>query len=211
MEGQIGPVTKTLIAINVAIGLVMFSDELWGRMVFAGGLFPIRFTEGSAGFDGFLLPVLLTPFTAAFMHSGLSHLLLNMMMLLLMGRFVEQVYGWRIFLLLYVIGILASAFVEVAVSPDPTMPVVGASGAISAVIAAYVMLFPRAKPEDLGPIPAKIAQPLKLFAGWAALNFMMQFIGATYDVVIAIWSHIGGFAAGLLLAHPLLRYKYRNA
>ena len=211
MEGQVGPVTKILIAINVAIGLVMLSDELWGRMVFAGGLFPVRFTEGSTGFDGFLLPVALTPFTAAFMHGGLSHLLLNMMMLLLMGRFVEQVYGWRIFLLLYAIGIVVSAFVEVAVSPSSTIPAVGASGAISAVIAAYVMLFPRAKPEGLGPIPAKIAQPLKLFAGWVALNFMMRFVGVTYGVNIAIWSHIGGFAAGLLLAHPLLRYKYRKA
>ena len=211
MEGPLGPATKILIAINVVLGLAMLSDNMWQWMVLAGGLFPIRFFEGSGGFEGFQLPVWITPFSAAFLHGGLSHLLLNMVMLGLMGRLVENLYGWRLFLILYVVGILAAAFLEVVMAPDSAIPASGASGAISTVIAVYVMLFPRKKPEDFGPLPARYAHPLKLLLGWIAINFMMQFVGRTYGINIAIWSHIGGFIAGLLLARPFLRYRFRNA
>jgi membrane associated rhomboid family serine protease len=211
MEGPVGPATKILIAINVVLGLAMLSDDMWQRMVLAGGLFPIRFFEGSGGFEGFQLPVWVTPFSAAFLHGGLSHLLLNMVMLGLMGRFVENVYGWRLFVILYTIGIVASAFLEVVMAPSSSIPAIGASGAISAVVGVYVMLFPRKRPEDLGPLPSKYAHPLKLLLGWFAINFMMQFVGSTYGINIAIWSHIGGFIAGLLLARPFLRYRFRNA
>ncbi|MEE9434034.1 MAG: rhomboid family intramembrane serine protease [Sphingorhabdus sp.] len=211
MKAQLGPVTKVLLALNVALGLLFLSDQLWSNAVFAGGLFPARFTAGDSNFAGFLFPVWLTPFTAAFLHGGVGHLLVNMLMLTLMGGMVERVYGWRLFLLLYVVGIIAAAVAEIIAAPASAIPAIGASGAISAVIAAYVMLFPNKDAKDIGPIPAKIARPLTLMVGWVVLNLMFGFLAPDFGMNIAIWSHIGGFAAGLLLAFPLLRLKYRNA
>ncbi len=211
MRAQLGPATKVLLALNVLLGLLFLSGDIWRQAVFAGGLIPIRFTMPDVETTGFLLPVLVTPFTAAFLHGGIGHLLLNMLMLTLMGGMVERVYGWKIFLLLYVCGIVAAASAEIMADPGSTTPAIGASGAISAIIAAYVMLFPAKEPQPVGPIPAKIARPATLFIGWCLLNLMIGFLAPDFGINIAVWSHIGGFAAGLLLAFPLLQLKYRNA
>jgi len=217
-SGQIGIATKIIVAINLLLGLIFFSDEIWAQVITIGGLFPIRFIAGDGNYIGFLLPVWLTPFSAAFLHGGYMHLLINMVMLLLMGRLVEPVYGSGIFALLYACGIIAASAFEVLASmwawygaADPLVPAVGASGALSAVIGAYTILFPNNKPRDVGPIPAKVVRYFTLMAGWVALNMMFAFVAPGYGVQIAIWSHIGGFAAGLALALPLLQYRYRNA
>jgi membrane associated rhomboid family serine protease len=88
---------------------------------------------------------------------------------------------------------------------------VGASGAISALVAAHVALFPRERPKPVGPIPGKWVHALKLLLGWIALNLMLGFVGPGIGVQIAVWAHIGGFAAGLALVWPLLHFRYRNA
>ena len=91
------------------------------------------------------------------------------------------------------------------------IPVIGASGAMSAIIGAYVVLFPNKQPKNWGPIPASIARPLHLLAAWVALNLALGFVAPGLGMGIAIWSHIGGFVAGLLLARPLLLWRYRKA
>lgn len=217
-QGQVGPATKLIVLVNFLLGLLFIFDDIWAEVITAAGYFPIRMLAGDGNYEGFLLPALLTPFTAAFLHGGVAHLLLNMMMLLLIGRMVEPVYGTRLFALLYALGIIAATTFETTASAyqiygsaDPNIPVVGASGALSAVIAAYAILFPNKPARDLGPIPAKIARYITLFAGWAILNLMFAFVAPQYGIQIAIWSHIGGFAAGLALAIPLLKWKYRDA
>jgi membrane associated rhomboid family serine protease len=208
-----GPFTNILVAINVGIGGLLLWPAGWTQAVLAGALYPARFSAGDGAFADipYLLPVWLTPFSSAFLHGGVLHLVLNMAMLLLMGRMTERVLGWQGLGLLYIIGILAAAAAEVLAHPTSVTPVIGASGAISAVIAVYMMLFPNSEPKPWGSIPLTISRPLQLLFMWVLINLMIGFVSPGMGLGIAIWSHIGGFVAGLLLARPLLRWRYRKA
>lgn len=208
-----GPVTSVLVAFNVAIAAVLLVPIWWQQAVIAGALFPARFGAGAAAFAdaGFIVPAILTPVSAAFLHGGIMHVALNMVMLLLIGKMVERVLGGGLYLLLYVLGAYGAALAEWAVAPDSMTPVIGASGALSAIIGAYVILFPNKQPKDWGPVPASIARPLHLLFAWAALNLAIGFVAPDLGLGIAIWSHIGGFVVGLLLVRPLLLWRYRKA
>jgi membrane associated rhomboid family serine protease len=210
---SVGPFVKAIGAINLLLALVMLVPAFVEPMLVAGALFPVRFFADSAAFQGwgYMLPVWLTPITSAFLHGGLLHVGLNMMMLAMVAPNLERVLGEGNIAVLYGIGILASAAAQIAYDPMATTPMVGASGAISALIAAHVTLFPRERPKPLGPIPGTWAHGLKLMAGWVVLNLMLGFVGQNIGMPIAIWAHMGGFAVGLLLTWPLLRWKYRDA
>ncbi len=215
-----GPVTNVLVVINLVIAAVLLVPVWWQYAVVSGGLFPIRLSGDSSAFAdvGFLVPAVLTPLTAAFLHGGIAHVILNMLMLLLIGKMVERVLGGALYLGLYLIGAYAAAGTEwlAAVmqwpmAADMMAPAIGASGAISAIIGTYVLLFPNQQPKPWGPIPANIARPVHLTIAWVALNLAIGFVGPGLGIGIAIWSHIGGFVAGLLLARPLLLWRYRKA
>jgi membrane associated rhomboid family serine protease len=215
-----GPVTNALVVINALIAAVLLVPAWWQYAVVSGGLFPVRLSGDSSAFAdvGFLVPAFLTPFTAAFLHGGIAHVLMNMLMLLLIGKMVERVLDGGLYLGLYVVGAYAAAGTEWLaalmrwpMSADMMAPAIGASGAISAIIGAYVLLFPNQQPKPWGPVPANIARPLHLTIAWIGLNLAIGFVGPGLGVSIAIWSHIGGFVAGLLLARPLLLWKYRKA
>jgi membrane associated rhomboid family serine protease len=209
----IGPFIKAIAGINLVLALLMLIPAIWEPVMVAGALFPARLMGETSAFQGagFMLPAWLTPFSAAFLHGGLLHVGLNMMMLAMVAPNLERVLGQSNIAILYGVGIVASAAAQVASAPQSIVPMVGASGAISALLAAHVTLFPRERPKPLGPIPGAWAHGLKLMAGWTVLNLMLGFVGPSIGVTIAIWAHIGGFAAGLLLTWPLLRWKYRNA
>ena len=215
-----GPVTNALVVINALIAAVLLVPDWWQYAVVSGGLFPVRLSGDSSAFAdvGVLVPALLTPFTAAFLHGGIAHVLMNMLMLLLIGKMVERVLGGGLYLGLYLVGAYAAAGTEwlAAVmrwpmSLDIMAPAIGASGAISTIIGAYVLLFPNQQPKPWGPVPANIARPLHLTIAWIGLNLAIGFVGPGLGIGIAIWSHIGGFVAGLLLARPLLLWRYRKA
>jgi membrane associated rhomboid family serine protease len=209
----IGPFVKAIAAINLLIAVLMLVPSFSEPMLIAGALFPARFFTDGAAFQGagYMLPVWLTPISSAFLHGGLLHVGLNMMMFAAVAPNVERVLGQGSLITLYGVGMLAAAAAQVASDPLSTVPMVGASGAISAVIAAQVALFPRERPKPLGPIPGKWAHALKLLVAWSALNLALAYIGPSLGVAIAGWAHIGGFAAGLALVWPLLRWRYRNA
>jgi membrane associated rhomboid family serine protease len=213
MRPKIGPLTKLLLGLNIAVAVITFWPGAFNALVLAGGLFPGRFVDGDAQFSSvaFLLPVWLTPISSSFLHGGLAHLGFNMMLLLLVGGIVEQILAWKGMLALYVVGIFASATAEIIASPHSLSPLIGASGAVSAVLAAYLILFPNAPPKDWGKMPAKYARPLQLMLMWVLINLAMGFAGPVMGMFIAIYAHIGGFLAGLLLARPLLLWKYRSA
>ena len=215
-----GPVTNALVVINLVIAAVLLVPVWWQYAVVSGGLFPVRLSGDSSAFAdvGFLVPAILTPFSAAFLHGGIAHVILNMLMLLLIGKLVERVLGGGLYLGLYFIGAYAAAGTEWLaaamrwpMSADMMAPAIGASGAISAIIGAYVLLFPNRPPKPWGPVPAHIARPLHLTFAWILLNLALGFVGPGLGIAIAIWSHIGGFVAGLLLARPMLLWKYRKA
>ena len=210
---KVGPFVKAIAAINLLLALLMLIPAIWEPVMIAGALFPARFFADPTAFQGagFMLPVWLTPISSAFLHGGILHVGLNMMMLAIIAPNLERVLGEKNLIILYFVGMFAAASVQVAADITSMIPVVGASGAISALIAAHVVLFPSERPKPMGPIPGKWAHAIKLLVGWSVLNLMLGFVGPSIGVTIAIWAHIGGFAAGLMLTWPLLRYRYRNA
>lgn len=220
MQFPRGPVTNILILINVAIAAILLVPSWWQYAVASGGLFPVRLSGDDTAFAGigFLVPALLTPLSAAFLHGGIAHVIMNMLMLLLIGKMVERVLGGGLYLGLYVVSAYIAAGTEYLaavlqwpMSVDMMAPAIGASGSISGIIGAYVLLFPNKRPTAWGPLPASIARPVHLTIAWVALNLALGFVGPGLGIGIAIWSHIGGFVAGLLLARPLLLFRYRKA
>lgn len=215
-----GRVTNIFVIINLVIAAILLVPSWWNYAVMAGGLFPIRFSHVTVSFPGvgLLVPAYLTPVSAAFLHAGVMHVVMNMLMLLLIGKMVERVLGGGPYLALYFVSAYAAAgtewlasFMAWPMSVDMMAPAIGASGAISGIIGAYVLLFPSNKPKAWGPIPAAYARPLHLTLAWVGLNLALGFVGPGIGIAIAIWSHIGGFVAGMLLARPLLLWRYRNA
>lgn len=213
MQIAAGPVTKTIAAINIVVAVIMLIPGLYEPLTIAGALIPARFSMGDAVFGdvGYMLPAWLTPISSAFLHGGILHVALNMLMLLMVGANLERVLGSKCIAIIYAAGIFAAALTQFASYPQSAVPVVGASGAISALFASHMQLFPRNRPKASGAVSGKLIHSLQLLAAWIAFNLMMGFVGPGIGVNIAIWAHIGGFIAGLLLTWPLLNWRYRNA
>lgn len=174
--------------------------------VLLGGFIPARVT-GDVLVVG-ALPWPVTPLTAALLHNDLLHLGLNLLILLWCGMQVEQALGPRYFLLLYIVGAFAAAAGQWAMSPSDTSVMIGASGAISAVIGFYAIVFSTQRVSAIGPIPAAAVRVLWLAAGWIGLQLLMSLGFGASGTLIAIGAHVGGFVAGLLLARPLLRLRF---
>lgn len=157
------------------------------------------------------LPVWLTPLTATLLHGGLIHIGFNMVMLIYCGRLVEGALGPVALAVLYVVGAYAAAAAQFMANPLDTSPMIGASGAISAIFGAYAMLFGRPRGGAGHPRIAMALNLLWLAAAWIILQMLMGYATAGAGLAIAIAAHIGGFIAGLLLARPLLLFRYRKA
>jgi membrane associated rhomboid family serine protease len=173
---------------------------------YEAGFIPARV---GAGVPGFALPWAVTPLTATLVHGGWMHLLFNLVTLVFCGREAERAVGWDGLLSIYAVGACAAAAGQWLAGPASTIPMIGASGAISAVVGAYSLLYSQRQAQALGPIPAKVMQVVWLSAGWIGVQLL---IGATEaGQTIAIAAQIGGFLAGLALARPLLLWKWRGA
>lgn len=184
---------------------LLISTEL---IVVQGAFIPAR---GIGWQQGFWLPAWLTPLTATLLHGGLLHLALNMVMLVYCGRAAEKVLGWGPVLLLYLVGAYAAAAGQWAVGPASATPMIGASGAISAVIAVYALLFSQNEVKALGPVPAHWVRAIWLGAAWTGVQWLISVATAGGPYAIATAAHVGGFLAGLILARPLLLWRYRKA
>jgi hypothetical protein len=143
-----------------------------------------------------------------FLHGGWFHVIANMWSLYLFGDNVEDRLGPVRFLLFYLLAGLAANLVHFVINHHSTMPVIGASGAIAGVMAAYLRLFPTARIITLFPIffiPYFLEVPAYFFMG---LWFVMQLLSGAASLAgaeggIAWWAHIGGFAVGYFLIKPL--------
>ena len=156
-----------------------------------------------------VVPPSLTVLTSMFMHGGLGHLLGNMLYLWIFGDNVEDSMTRPRFVLFYALCGLAAVLAQALPDPDSTIPMIGASGAISGVLGAYLLLFPRA--HVLVAIPLGfIIQTVRMPAGLVlALWFGLQLLSNLFaggGGGIAFRAHIGGFIAGMILI-PLFRRK----
>ena len=191
-------VTYALIAANVGIFALMwplFGDPWALQQVYlAWGLVP-RVSE----------PV--TYVTSMFLHGGVMHLLGNMLFLWIFGDNLEEEMGHGGFLAFYLAGGLAAAGLQVAADPASPIPMVGASGAIAAVLGGYLLLFPKARVDILlflvifirvFPVPAWL-----MLGVWFGLQLFGGYSADTSEGGVAYWAHAGGFVAGFALTLPL--------
>jgi membrane associated rhomboid family serine protease len=156
---------------------------------------------------------LYTLFTSMFLHAGWLHLLGNMLFLYIFGDNVEDVFGHMSYLVFYTVCGLAASFSYIMSleSLSPIQSVIGASGAISGVLGAYLVLYPKARILTL-VFPVIVPIPAIIFLGFW---FLMQWFYAIFlgEGMIAYWAHIGGFIAGMILAliFGLKRKRAREA
>jgi len=208
-----GKLTNGLIIANVVIFLIIWIFGWEQDAVLRGGMFPIRLSGEALDLSahGWMVPALLTPLSSAFLHSGFVHIGFNMLMLLFCGRFVEQALGPALMAILYVVGAYAAAFAQYAVDSVSMIPMVGASGAISAILGAYALLFARNRVDAVGPFPGHVVRIVWLTLAWIGIQLMIGVATSGSLQGIAIFAHIGGFIAGLLLTRPLLEWRFRSA
>jgi membrane associated rhomboid family serine protease len=205
------PRTATnIIAVITAAAWVLttlagYSDQA----AYALGFIPLRVTMPIGGFAA--VPAALTPLTATLVHSGLVHLGFNLLMLVWCGAQVERVIGPSGTVTLYVVGAYAAAAAQWALDPTGTTPMVGASGAISAIMGAFAISFGRARPFTSNLRVNRWINVFWLMAAWVVLQVMMGWLAGGQGYLLATPAHVGGFAAGLLLQRPLLLWRYRNA
>ena len=213
MNMPAGKLTNGLIIANVVIFLLVWLFGWEQDAILRGGMFPIRLSGEfiDTSVYGWLVPAWLTPLSSAFLHSGLLHISFNMLMLLFCGRFVEQALGSQLMAVLYVAGAYAAAIAQFAVEPGSMIPMVGASGAISAILGAYALLFARNKVDPVGPIPGHVVRIIWLTLAWIGIQLMIGLATSGNLQGIAIFAHIGGFVAGLVLTRPLLEWRFRSA
>ncbi len=145
--------------------------------------------------------------TSMFLHGGLLHLAGNMLFLWIFGDNLEDEMGHLPFLAFYLAGGIGAGLAQVLSAPASTVPMVGASGAIAAVMGGYLLLFPRARVDVLVILVFLvriIALPAWLMLGlWFVLQIVSGTATPTAGGGVAYWAHAGGFAVGLVLALPL--------
>lgn len=193
-------VTFALLAVNIGIYLALlptYSDERAIFTVFINwGLVPAQATNGD------MFPNIIT---YAFLHGGFMHLAGNMLFLWVFGDNLEDQLGHVAYLAFYLAGAVLSGLSQIVTEPGSFSPVVGASGAIAAVMGGYLLLFPKARVDvffffiiffKIIPLPAWIV--LGVWMGFQVFN------GSTASGdPVAYWAHAGGFVAGLVMAIPV--------
>jgi len=195
-------VTWALIFTNVAVFIweIAGPGARFEAIIKAYGFIPARFQEGSAYY---------TVITSMFLHGGIMHIGGNMLYLHIFGDNVEDVCGRLSYVAFYLLCGVGATFTHLAFSSGSTVPAVGASGAISGLLGAYVLLFPQAKILTAVPVWGFIR--LVHLPAYAMIGFwfLYQLLLAVIAVEagIAFWAHIGGFLTGLALIRLFARRK----
>jgi membrane associated rhomboid family serine protease len=217
-------VTVALIAANVAVFLYQVSLGAGGdpaaaraarEVVAEFGAVPCRLSGACTTAEAFP-PPLVTIVTSMFLHGGLFHIGGNMLYLWIFGNNVEDELGHARFLLFYLLAGVTAAVAQTIADPDSAVPMVGASGAISGVLGAYLLLFPYARILTLvsfGFFVRFVYVPAVLVLGfWIVVQLLNGFL--TFAVTtarpaggVAWFAHVGGFVAGLALLFVLRRRR----
>ncbi len=155
------------------------------------------FLAGHTGFEIAFLPLV----TSMFLHSNWLHIAGNMLFLWIFGDNVEDFFGHFTYLLFYLVCGIGAGLLHVLFNLHSSVPALGASGAISGVMGAYILLYPRARILTLVvifPLPV----PAVVFLGlWYVMQFLsgLSTLGMKATGGVAVWAHVGGFLLGMLL------------
>ncbi len=217
--------TWTLIAINAAVFLSQLNDP---SLILQFGAVAAEITSGQDIDETIVVPInaqegveiphqpgprpiYLTLITSLFLHGGWAHLGGNMLYLWIFGDNVEHRFGHFKFLIFYLLSGVAASLAQVAISPDSIMPMIGASGAISGVVGAYLVLFPRNRVYVLFFIKIISVPAVVVIVLWAGFQFFAgyQSIGGDQIGGVAYMAHVGGFVAGVATA-AVARLQLQN-
>jgi len=206
-------ITIAFMAMCVLVFLWQVSHDPRGQqvIVYSLGVIPAVLLEGAQ-----LPPEIAwiapsaTVFTSMFLHGGWMHLIGNMLYLWIFGNNVEDAMGHVRFVFFYLLCGVAAVFAQALPNTDSTIPMIGASGAISGILGAYLLLHPNSRVLVMVPLGI-VMQSIRLNAKWVlGFWFAMQlFSSLTADPDkggVAFGAHIGGFIAGMALI-PVFKYK----
>ena len=197
-----------LIIVNSLVWLyqVSLGPELGERFIFTMGLVPARIdvalTTHAVSLGGALVPL----FTSMFLHGGWLHVIGNMWFLWVFGDNIEDRLGHTTYLLFYVACGLGAGLIHTMLNWGSMVPTVGASGAISGVMGAYLVMFPHSQIVTLVPLIVfwfTVRIRAMFFVGfWIVLQFIggLEALGMRSQGGTAFWAHVGGFAVGFILA-----------
>ncbi len=206
MKGQLFPykdenVTKTTPVVTYGIIILCVIAFVWSLTDFEGiingyGFVPANF-------------VLITLITSMFLHAGIGHLFGNLWYLWIFGDNVEDKLGKAKYVLFYIASGIAATMAQYATDPISVIPTIGASGAISGVLGAYLVFYPKVRVKVIGPMYSTFEIPAVAMIGfWFVMQFIfgtMSLFGATSS--IAFWAHIGGFIFGAAAAYAYKSIK----
>jgi membrane associated rhomboid family serine protease len=200
--------TNVLAAITAAAFLIILLSGAGATASLQLGFIPLR-----VGIDvpGAWLPVWVTPLTATLVHAGWLHLVMNLILLVWCGKEVERILGPAGVVVLYLVGAFAAAAGQYALEPAAAYPMVGASGAISALVGAFAMSFSRPKPIVRNFRLNRAINTIWILVAWIILQWMTAYLMGMQGVALATGAHVGGFIAGVILQKPLLIWRYRRA
>jgi membrane associated rhomboid family serine protease len=217
-------VTYFIIALNTVVFLFELSvgqqsHRALNSLIYHFGVVPLHFERAFTGASFISLPGLFLPLlTSMFLHASWLHLLGNMLFLWIFGDNIEDYLGHFTYLIFYLVSGFAAGMAHILLNAGSSVPSVGASGAIAGVMGAYFVLYPRARVLIWFP-------PIFFFhlPAWLVLGywFLVEFLsGAATSLAetgessggIAVWAHVGGFVAGIVLIKLLperpQRYRY---
>jgi membrane associated rhomboid family serine protease len=203
-------ITLAFILLNVAVfvyELLLPSENALNSFMFTWGLVPTRLTQMD-------VLAVLTIFTSMFIHSGFMHIIGNMLYLWIFGDNIESALGSFRFIVFYLLCGVGAALGQVLMDPASEIPMVGASGAISGVLGAYLLLYPRAEVETLfflGYFVRLVRIPAVVVLGMWILTQLLSglaSLGASASGGVAVFAHIGGFVTGLVLVLLLRRRRW---
>lgn len=193
--GTQGPLARSVCQFGLIPGEVLHRVRPGSGIALAPG---VQCLVGAA-------PKYWTVITSMFMHGGWFHLIGNMLFLWVFGNNIEDATGHGKFLIFYLLCGIAAAATQTLITPQSVVPMVGASGAISGVLGAYLLLYPRVRVHTLIILPfyiTSVALPAWVMLGyWAAL----QLVGGLGSLAtlerggVAFFAHVGGFVTGLIL------------
>lgn len=205
--------TIGLIAVNVLVFLYQYfvlPPSAGQAFVYQFGAIPAVVTGGAELPPSVaVIPGWAGLFTSMFLHGGIMHVAGNMLYLWIFGNNIEDAMGRVRFLAFYAVTGLAAAFAHILTDPDSEIPMVGASGAISGVLGAYLLLYPHARVLVLIPLgyfTRLVEIPAGIVLGfWFVLQLFSGAMTSSSGGGVAWWAHVGGFVAGMVLVGAFKR------
>jgi membrane associated rhomboid family serine protease len=197
-------VNYLLIAVNIIVFVLMWlAGSAQESLVYQFAMIPANFANGIDPGD------ISDIFTSMFMHGGLAHIAGNMLYLWIFGDNVEDSMGPAKYLAFYLLGGIVASLTHLFTNPGSQIPTVGASGAIAAVLGAYLVLFPQSRIVTFIPLGffmrLTVVPAIVVLGFWFVLQLFSGVLSLGGPDVggVAFWAHIGGFVAGIVMAKLL--------